>query len=211
MAKKNTSTAPAPAPEELKATKTLSVSPDTGTAIAEWAMARAGEEVTRIRAIDLMFAEGLRPHHCVDRECPEGAPERGIYLAITARIKEGLLARRPEWKAALALPDAARSTAQKKMAADAQAAVGPYRANLRKALLARCEAEKAAAAAAAAQEVGEESEAAAPAKRGFDCEKFREQVATWVKRLSKNDITTDFERDAALADLKSLQVRITVK
>ena len=206
-------TAPeATAPETVKL---LTVSPATGTAIAQWATTAAGAEITLTKAVDLMYAEGLRPHHCVAKECPEGSPERGIYLEITARIKAGLLSRRPEWKAALTKPDAARTDAQKKAAAAAQAAVGPYRASLRGALLRRCEAEKAAAQAAAAQAAalinGELPAEEEPAKRGFDCEKFREAVATWVKRLSKDTVATDFERDAALKILKSLQVKITVK
>lgn len=217
MTKKTKTTAPAapaPAPETVKL---LTVSPETGAAIAEWAAAAADEGMAKTKTIDLMYAEGLRPHHCIDKECPEGSPERGIYLEITARIKAGLLTRRPDWAAALALPAAGRKAPEKKAAADAQAAVGPYRANLRNALLRRCEAEKAAAAAAAAQAAalvnGElpAEEGVAPAKRGFNCEKLREDVAVWIKRLSKDGVATDFDRDAALADLKSLQVRITVK
>ena len=154
------------------------------TAIGNWVAADAKAVITRTKAIDLVFADGIRAADCV---APEKGADRTLYDHLRAAIVTGFAA---DVRKLLATDKAvikgwAKDDPRKETRRTWQQQIGSKLKDLRAALERR---EKAEAEAAMTEE--EKAEAAAEqAASASDSAKLLRDVTAWINRLEKADAT----------------------
>ena len=162
----------------MKATLTHSLV----TAIGQWVSADVKSDTTKVKVVDLAWAEGIRAADCI---APEKGADRTLYDHLRAAIVTGFPA---DIRKLLSLDKAVMKGKDESVKADRrkwQMQIGSKLKDLKAALLRREEAE-----AAAAMTDEEKAEAAAEAAASAtDSARLLRDVTAWINRLEKAEAT----------------------
>lgn len=154
----------------------------TATAIGQWVAADVKADITRTKAIDTVYADGIRAEDCT---APEKGADRTLYDALRFAIVGGFPA---DVKKLLAYDKGVmkgKTEAEKKKRRDWQMQIGSKLKDLKAALQRREDAE----ARAAMTEEQLAAEAEAEAKAASDSARLLAVCTTWINRLEKTEGT----------------------
>ena len=170
-------------------------------AVSSWVKAKSAKLASDVKAVDLMFAEGVNPNHL---EAPEKGQDRTAFESYKAAVVSGFPANMAKLATA---PDAvakAYSDQQKSDRRYWKQRIGSDMRDLKAALIRRYEAER----VANLPPEQAEAEAAEKAKNSTLEAKFASSMADWAKRLQKAE-KCGFSVDEAVKLLKQLQALAT--